>query len=131
MGRNRRKRRDVFPSRANRRLPLSRSPLSVFSGPRLYSFDKDYVSLKSRAAEPIRSARKRSLFSKLRSAYYVSRTFADPSNLVNGLKSPVTRLQVCASRQMRKEVLHALGHAGRGGQKRPRWTAKSRIKCGG
>lgn len=35
----------------------------------------------------------------------------------------------CVRRHTRTEVIHALGHAGRGGQKSPRWTKKSRIKC--
>lgn len=35
----------------------------------------------------------------------------------------------CVRRRTRTEVIHALGHAGRGGQKSPRWTERSKIKC--
>lgn len=36
---------------------------------------------------------------------------------------------VCLGRSARREVLHALGKAGKRGQKRPRFTAKSKVKC--
>lgn len=36
---------------------------------------------------------------------------------------------ICARRNIRKEVLHALGKAGRGGQRPPRRTANSDIHC--
>ena len=36
---------------------------------------------------------------------------------------------VCVGRQKRREVLHALKKTGRVGQKRPKFTWKSRVKC--
>lgn len=39
------------------------------------------------------------------------------------------QLLVCAKRAIRKQVLHALGQAGRAGQRRPRFTAASKVKC--
>lgn len=36
---------------------------------------------------------------------------------------------VCVQRQSRKEVIHALGHAGKAGQKSPVWTKKSKVRC--
>lgn len=39
-------------------------------------------------------------------------------------------LEECTRRSIRKEIIHALGHAGKGGQKTPIWTDKSKkIKC--
>lgn len=42
---------------------------------------------------------------------------------------PVTSSLICVNRKQREEVMHALGHAGRGGQKTPRWTQKSLFFC--
>lgn len=39
------------------------------------------------------------------------------------------KMTLCEVRDERTQVIHALGHAGRGGQKTPVWTRKSRIKC--
>lgn len=38
-------------------------------------------------------------------------------------------LFVCARRQIRKEVLHAFGKSGKGGQKSPRYNSTSKIRC--
>lgn len=38
-------------------------------------------------------------------------------------------MTLCEARQERTEIIHALGHAGKSGQKTPIWTKKSRIKC--
>jgi len=39
------------------------------------------------------------------------------------------RQDVCVGRQIRKEVIHAIGRSGQGGQKTPKWTKKSKIRC--
>lgn len=39
------------------------------------------------------------------------------------------KVLVCVRRKIRKEVLHALGHSGKSGQKRPRRSAYSDIHC--
>lgn len=36
---------------------------------------------------------------------------------------------VCARRSIRKQVMHALGHAGKGGQKKPVFNELSKISC--
>lgn len=36
---------------------------------------------------------------------------------------------ICARRRMREEVMHALGHAGRGGQRKPRFNNRSDVRC--
>lgn len=42
----------------------------------------------------------------------------------------VRQLDVCRNRKTRKEVLHANKKTGKGtGNKRPKWTIKSYIKC--
>lgn len=44
-------------------------------------------------------------------------------------ESPRSML-VCHRRSTRREVLHALGQAGRRGMRRPRWNESSSITCG-
>lgn len=41
------------------------------------------------------------------------------------------RVIICVRRKIRKEVLHALRKSGRSGQRRPRRTTYSNIRCGG
>lgn len=41
------------------------------------------------------------------------------------------RVVLCARRKIRKEVLHALGKSGRGGQRKPRYSYYSSISCKG
>lgn len=36
---------------------------------------------------------------------------------------------LCHRRSVRQQVMHALGHAGRGGQAKPRYTPNSLIRC--
>ena len=36
---------------------------------------------------------------------------------------------VCKGRQVRKQIMHATGKAGKAGQKPPKWTDLSTIKC--
>lgn len=38
-------------------------------------------------------------------------------------------VDICTSRSIREEVIHATGKSGRRGQKRPRWTDKSKVRC--
>lgn len=44
--------------------------------------------------------------------------FANPTNVL-----------VCVRRKIRKEVMHALGKAGRGGQRRPKFNFFSKVRC--
>ena len=41
----------------------------------------------------------------------------------------IRKALVCAKRKMRTEVMHAKNHAGKGGQKKPRYTPQSKIRC--
>lgn len=52
-----------------------------------------------------------------------------PTAYVSGSPSVRPRDLICAARQARREVMHALGHAGFGGQKRPRFTPESNVRC--
>jgi hypothetical protein len=53
--------------------------------------------------------------------------FADTTT---GNRAPaVGKEKVCENRHVRREVMHALGKSGKGGQKKPVWTEKSKIKC--
>lgn len=36
---------------------------------------------------------------------------------------------ICEKRSERSEVMHAIGKAGKGGQKSPRFTSKSKVRC--
>lgn len=51
------------------------------------------------------------------------------TNDVSTAATAAAPLDICTSRAIRAEVIHATGNAGRKGQKRPRWTEKSKIKC--
>jgi hypothetical protein len=42
--------------------------------------------------------------------------------------NPIKKLKVCTARRIRKEIMHALGKAGKGGQKKPIYRNKN-IKC--
>lgn len=56
-----------------------------------------------------------------------------PVNLFQALKTvklPMDR-NICVQRQQRKEVIHALNHAGKSGQKKQVRTATSNIHCKG
>lgn len=44
-------------------------------------------------------------------------------------ESDVYRSYVCAKRRIRKEVIHALGKAGSGSKRPPRYTDQSKVKC--
>lgn len=39
------------------------------------------------------------------------------------------RVMICVRRKIRREVMHALGHAGKGGQKPPKFNFYSKISC--
>lgn len=39
------------------------------------------------------------------------------------------KVLICARRQIRREVMHALKKSGRGGQKKPRYSEYSKISC--
>lgn len=39
------------------------------------------------------------------------------------------KIKTCVRRKQRKEVMHALGHAGKGGQKTPVYNSDRNIKC--
>lgn len=46
-------------------------------------------------------------------------------------EGPLTKTppEICAARAQRSEVLHATGQAGRKGQRKPRFTAASKLRC--
>jgi hypothetical protein len=49
--------------------------------------------------------------------------------LVVKVLDDVKKLPHCVKRQQRKEVIHAKKHAGKFGQRRPKWTKLSKIRC--
>jgi len=57
------------------------------------------------------------------------KTFSPPSQSQMAQKSVKQLTNLCLDRAQRTEVLHALRKAGTAGQKTPRWTYKSKIKC--
>jgi len=93
----------------------------------------DYDLVKTVRAQP--TPLKRHLAPSQKSRFpktYSPRTFTgqvrDVKNQVRNL-NPVTRLKTCVGRAVRAEVMHAIGEAGKSGQKTPRWTPKSKVKC--
>lgn len=121
MAKGRRNRRD--PKRANRRLPVSsRSFFDVqsWSAPRPAYGQSQWTS-KTYSAYSAELKRARELQSK-------PTTSSFPKTYSN-VKPIESALTVCVKRQQRKEILHALGKSGQAGQKKPRFTAASLIKC--
>lgn len=55
----------------------------------------------------------------------------EPAALAVGerLPGPIDPELVCARRTVREQVLHALGHSGKSGQKKPRYTNASKVRC--
>lgn len=51
--------------------------------------------------------------------------FGDPPARIEA----APELTMCERRRQRREVLHALRHSGKGGQKKPRWTQESHLSC--
>lgn len=43
--------------------------------------------------------------------------------------APVIKNKICVDRSTRKEIIHALGHSGKGGQKSPVWKKSSKVRC--
>jgi hypothetical protein len=41
----------------------------------------------------------------------------------------IQKALVCVKRKTRTQVMHAMKHSGKGGQKKPRHTPQSKIKC--
>lgn len=55
-----------------------------------------------------------------KTARYVNPTFS---------VGEIRRAVICAKRGVRKEVMHALGHAGGSGQRSPRFNRSSSVRC--
>lgn len=53
---------------------------------------------------------------------------APGNNLYKPDKAP-QKVTICKDRSIRREVLFALGHGGRNGQKSARFTPNSKVKC--
>ena len=128
--RSRRNRRDNV-SIANRRLPYfsssprSMSQLSLIEDRRVYNPLGSLSPARSisRNTHALVVPNDRVSPSRSRS----NRSFLSPPSFV-GFQAP-KKVLVCVRRQRRKEVLHALKKTGRVGQRRPRFSDYSSIKC--
>lgn len=133
--RNRSQRRRVTTANTNRRLPT----LSLDSIRIGHQFDlEDFLPVEDRrvfhpegdlapprttrgttsrlvVAEPARSLPSKDMFAHLR--------------VPSGVQFEQPDVLICVRRQQRKEVLHATNKAGKRGQKSPRRSAFSDIKC--
>jgi len=109
---------------------MTMSRLYAALGLSSYSYDyfpewKGHREAQSHLAKNVNRPQQRSMF---------PRTFKGPQALprtVTPTKEQTRALKpdVCVSRGVREEVMHALGHAGKGGQKSPVWTQKSKVRC--
>lgn len=70
---------------------------------------------------------KKSTFPKTYSP--VASTARLPDNPIKKQAADTVTMNLCVGRAQRKEVIHATGNAGRRGQKTPKWTAKSKVRC--
>lgn len=102
------------------------SPLVEFEDRRLWNPEGIYAPAKS-----FDSSRHRLVESRtLRKVSGSLRSFERFSPAAVAFARP-SRVLICVRRQQRREVMHALGHAGGVGQKSPRFSEYSSISCRG
>lgn len=139
MKRGRNERRRVTSDNANRRLPvlntigknstLRRVPSdnwrSFPTSASVWSQVQDYRSLASKMSSFPRTVQgtparvvKKAIYQTTRDMPVFREVFHAPRETL-----------VCLRRQMRKEVLHALGMSGKGGQRSPKFNWRSKISC--
>lgn len=144
MGRSRNKRRD---SSTRRSLPLnsnrpSFNPRPIQYNPTNQNYGANYNSKTpsnpsnylpkpyQRPLPPVRPQQpEQRAQTRLNKDSYKSLRNAFKMTVHNVGTLPTTRVLLCASRQIRKEILHAFKKTGKKGQKKPRITQLSKIKC--
>lgn len=138
MGKNRRRREE----RPNRRLPTHLdqivTPQLAFAQKAWRRESSDVWTLLQRPfGQPTRSRRLR--VGPEASVRHLAKTNLNPDRFASLRKPPVASVHavfgsnpvksVCSRRAARTQILHALGKTGRAGQKKPRWTERSRVTC--
>lgn len=129
MARSSRNRQRTRRREANRRLPPSfnfrSEPLKQLTLPK-----------KAAWSPPIGRNPFQSNWKRVEHAPNVNNTRPPVSTFKAAVIAPLTsvsalpeRTRMCVQRAQRTEVLHAIGKAGKTGQKRPVWTQKSKIRC--
>lgn len=134
------RRRRVHISHTKRSLPPARRfvsrykssvPREDFFGPSTYT---------STVPSPVRRHRKRRVSrrfsiqaspeSRPRSLSSLRKLSSSPAiSLFAPARTTIRKLSTCVRRKIREEVLHALGKTGSSGQRKPRFTSESKIKC--
>lgn len=120
-------RRVTSPANANRRLP-------TLSPSRQWDLEDYLISVEDRRTShpdgPARAPRStRSTHVNYAIASHPSRS-SNPWDVPTGVAfEDPSRVLICVRRKQRKEVLHALGKAGKVGQRRPRRNHYSEIHC--
>nr|QJB20432.1 MAG: hypothetical protein [Microvirus sp.] len=114
-------RRDVVTSSLSASLPLGvpkKQLRPVLSSLSVVEDRRTFHPLRwLRPAGVIKSVRSRSLIIP-RAAQAARNRFAVPADVA-----------ICVRRKQRREVLHALNKAGRGGQRKPRFNRFSSVRC--
>lgn len=98
--------------------PVPTSPILQLEDRREWHPEREYKPVRAirRAATQIVATKPSRLHSPVGSREILA--FADP-----------TKVSICARREIRKRVLHALGKSGRNGQRSRRLNAQSQISC--
>lgn len=131
--RTNRKRRDN-PYIANNTLPLSKSP-TFLKTPSFFSLFEDRRQFHpSGFQRPARSFNRPNHTLVVPKPSKINSGPSRPAKLINNLTASIgfensKSVLVCVRRNIRKEVLHALRKTGRVGQKKPRRSFFSSIKC--
>lgn len=119
-----------LPTRSTSYTPRTYDPIQTLNyilGPGVVYSDDELVRTVRQASvlQKRQLAPRKSHFPKT----YGVRTPIQQQNVKAGTPAVRVPRAVCETRAIRSEVIHALNHAGKTGQKTPKWTKKSRIKC--
>lgn len=122
----------VVSTNANLRLPLFRppslSPLSMFEDRRRFHPAGPLRSPRTFSRRPYRLVLHDRKYATVKSSPRNRFLFPSQTKAVIAFDAPRSVL-VCVRRHRRKEVLHALGKAGRVGQRKPKRNFYSSVHC--
>lgn len=93
----------------------------------LIGVTRSYEVIPSTRVKQNAYARQRRLANNNKSNF--PKTYGVQSPAVAEDRKVMRQMDLCLARAKREEVMHAIGKAGKVGQKRPNWTKKSKVRC--
>lgn len=126
---NNRRTRDTFIASPRLRSSINKRPAYKFPVlTRYQDFRKFFPRRIDNVSRNIDTTRSRIALASVRT--FSPHKYKPVRSSVFSFSSP-SRVIICIRRKIRKEVLHALKKSGKSGQRNPRRTAYSNIRCGG